>query len=242
MKKVLIILPVYNEEKIIEQSARELFDFCVENLIDRDWKIIIADNGSTDKTAELVEGLEKESGGKIIRKIISAKGKGLAIRESWNDHEADIYVFMDADLSTDLSALPSLVKSIEEGNDMAIGSRMVKGAVAIRSLKRKFISKVFSLLVRFKFGLKIKDYPCGFKAVNGKIVKELMPFVKNNAWFFDTELVVRAAKNSFKIKEIPVTWRDKDENVGRESKADIKKITKEYLRELKNLKHDLNKK
>lgn len=242
MKTILITLPAYNEEKIIGQNANTLKNFCNDNLNNYDWEIVIADNGSIDKTAEIAKQLEKESGGKIIYKPISAKGKGLAIRESWQSFGADIYVFMDADLSTGLSALPALIKTVEEESDVAIGSRIAKGAVAIRSLKRKIISRIFSLIVRFKFRLKINDYPCGFKAVNKKIIKEILPQIKNNAWFFDTELVIRTAKKGFKIKEIPVRWEDKDESVGRESKANLGKIIKEYLRELKTLKADLNKK
>lgn len=239
MKKIIIAIPAYNEEKIIGQNAEKLYDFCAENLSDYDWKIVIADNGSTDKTAEISKKLEAEFGGKIIYKLISAKGKGLAIKESWQSFDADVYIFMDADLATDLSALPLLISEINTGNDMVIGSRMVSGAAVKRKLKRKIISRVFSFLVRFKFGLKIKDYPCGFKAVNKKIVKELLPKVENNTWFFDTELVIRSAKSGCKIKEIPVIWKDTDNNVGRKSKANLTKIIKEYLRELNKLKAEL---
>lgn len=236
--KILIAIPVYNEEAIISQTAKNLQDFCEKNLRDYDWHIVIADNNSTDLTAEIAKNLEKESSGKIFYKFISRKGKGLAIKESWKSFESDIYIFMDADLATDLSALPVLIKEIENGNDLVIGSRFAKGASAKRPLVRKITSKVFSLITRLMFGLKIKDYPCGFKGANKNVIKNILPQVKNNQFFFDTELVIRSAKKGLKIKEIPVTWQDRDRNKSK-SRVSILKVTKEYLRELSKLKKEL---
>ena len=95
----------------------------------------------------------------------------MAIRESWQYFDADFYVFMDADLATDLSALPILLKELENGNDLVIGSRFIKGSFAKRPLVRKITSKVFSILTRWIFGLTIKDYPCGFKGADKKCYK-----------------------------------------------------------------------
>jgi len=182
--------------------------------------------------------LEKESNGKIIYKFIPQKGKGLAIRESWKSFDADFYVFMDADLATDLSALPLLIKSIGDGYDLVIGSRFAKGSSAKRSLVRKITSKIFSLITRLMFGLKIKDYPCGFKGANKNVIKNILPDVKNDQFFFDTELVIRSAKNGLKIKEVPVIWQDRDRNKSK-SKVNILKVAKEYLRELLKLRKEL---
>ncbi len=234
-QKISIVIPVYNEEAIISRTIATLRDFCEKNIQNYDWKIIIADNNSADRTAELVKKLEKESAGKIIYKFIPQKGKGLAIRESWKSFAADIYVFTDADLATDLSALPTLIKSIESGYDLAIGSRFAKGSSVKRPMIRKIISKVFSILTCFMFGLKIKDYPCGFKGVNKNVIKNILPQVNNNEWFFDTELVIRSAKSGMKIKEIPVIWQDRDKTASK-SRVNILKVTKEYLRELLKLK------
>src|SRR3989344_384938 len=236
--KILIVIPVYNEEVIVNQNMKTLLNFCEKNLEDYDWRVVIADNNSTDRTAEIARRLEKESSGKIIYKFIPQKGKGLAIRESWKSFDADIYIFMDADLATDLSALPLLIKSIGDGYDLVIGSRFIKGSSVKRPMARKMISKVFSLITRFMFGLKIKDYPCGFKAVNKNVIKNILPQVKNNVWFFDTELVIRSAKKEMKIKEIPIIWQDRDRNKSK-SRVSIIKVTKEYLRELLKLRKEL---
>ena len=238
--KILIVIPVYNEEVIVNQNLMTLRDFCEKNLQNYDWRIVIADNNSTDSTAEIARRLEKESSGKIIYKFIPQKGKGLAIKESWKSFDADIYVFMDADLATDLSALPSLIKYIENGYDLVIGSRFAKGSSAKRPIIRKITSKIFSLITRLMFGLKIKDYPCGFKGANKNVIKNVLPDVKNCQFFFDTELVIRSAKKGLRIKEIPVIWQDRDRNKSK-SKVSILKVTKEYLRELLKLRKELAK-
>lgn len=238
MTKIIIVIPVYNEEKILEQSILKLRNFCQKNLQNYDWKIIIADNNSTDKTEDISKKLEKKFSGKIIYKFIPQKGKGLAIREGWKSFDADFYVFMDADLATDLSALPVLIKELENGNNLVIGSRFMKGASAKRPIIRKITSRVFSIITRLKFGLKIKDYPCGFKGADKNVINKILPQVKNNAFFFDTELVLRSATNKMKIKEIPVIWRDRDNNKSK-SRVNIFKVAKEYLRELSKLKKEL---
>lgn len=237
--KVLIAIPAYNEETIINQTTTVLRDFCEKNLKNYDWRIIVADNNSTDNTAEIVKKIEMESDGKIVYKFISRKGKGLAIRESWQSFDADFYIFMDADLATDLSALPVLIKELENVNDLIIGSRFAEGSSAKRPLIRKITSKIFSLVTRLMFGLKIKDYPCGFKGVNKNVIKNILPEVKNDQFFFDTELVIRSAKKGLKIKEIPVIWQDRDRNKSK-SRVSILKVTKEYLSELSKLKKEIH--
>lgn len=238
MKTMLIVIPAYNEEFLIYYSVNNLRDFCQKNLQNYDWKIIIADNNSNDRTAEIAKKLEKESSGRVFYKFILQKGKGLAIREGWKSFDADFYIFMDADLATDLSALPVLIKELERGNDLVIGSRFIKGSSAKRPMVRKITSKVFSIITRLVFGLKIKDYPCGFKGADKNVINKILPQVKNNGFFFDTELVIRSVANGLKIKEIPVVWRDRDKGRSK-SRVSILKVTKEYLRELSKLKKDL---
>ena len=238
MVKIIISLPAYNEEFLIYDSSVKLRNFCEKNLWNYDWKIIIADNNSADRTADMAKKLEKESDGKIIYKFIPQKGKGLAIRESWKNFDADFYIFMDADMATDLSALPVLIKELENGDDLVIGSRFIKGSSTKRTLARKTTSKVFSILTRLIFGLKIKDYPCGFKGADKNVINKILPLVENNAFFFDTELVIRSAMGGMKIKEIPVIWQDRDKTASK-SRVNVLKVTKEYLRELLKLKKDL---
>ena len=134
----------------------------------------------------------------------------MALRTAWLASEADIVAYMDVDLSTDLAALNPLVNSIAEQDfDIAIGSRLVKGArVERRPLKREITSRGYSFLFRAMFLTGFRDAQCGFKALSRRAVDELVPLIKNNRWFFDTELLLLAEANGLRIREIPVHWTD----------------------------------
>lgn len=117
---------------------------------------------------------------------------------------------MDADLSTNLNYLPELIKAIEiEGYDISIGSRLSKNSIVrIRSFLREFLSKSYNILIKLMFFTSFNDSQCGFKALNKNLVKNVLPIVRDNNWFFDTELLIIAEKMGYKIKQIPVRWID----------------------------------
>lgn len=234
--KVLIVVPVYNEEAILEKNILELFEFCLQNLPKDNWQIIIADNKSSDQSSEIAEKLAKKD--RIEYLFIPQKGKGGAIRLAWQKFRADIYFFMDADLSVDLEALLRFLSFIKEGTcDLAIGSRSVKEARLKRTFVRKTLSYFLNLFLKIIFGSSVKDHPCGFKAVNKKVVNELLPLIKNNDWFFDTELLLWAQKRGFKIKELPVKESGRP---CRKSKIGILGVTVSYLKEIARLKREMN--
>jgi len=214
MKKttVDIVVPVYNEEKILEKSISNLTDFLNKNF-KHDWQIIIADNASIDKTLEIANNLSKKY--KKVKVLhLDQKGRGRALRAAWTQSKADIVSYMDVDLSTDLTFFPLMVDSLLQGYDVATGSRLMKGAEIKRSLKREILSRGYNVLVRLILGVNYKDSQCGFKAVTREIVDKIVPEVKDNAWFFDSELLFRAHKRGYKIKEIPVKWiEDEDSRV-----------------------------
>ena len=214
MKKatVDIVVPVYNEEKILEKSISTLTDFLKKNF-KHDWQIIIADNASIDKTLEIANNLSKKY--KKVKVLhLDQKGRGRALRAAWTQSKADSVSYMDVDLSTDLTFFPLMVDSLLQGYDVATGSRLMKGAEIKRSLKREILSRGYNVLVRLILGVNYKDSQCGFKAVTREIVDKIVPEVKDNAWFFDSELLFRAHKRGYKIKEIPVKWiEDEDSRV-----------------------------
>jgi hypothetical protein len=115
---------------------------------------------------------------------------------------------MDVDLSTGLNEFPKLVGAIEEGFDIAIGSRLKPGAVVTRSFRRETISRLYNLLIKVLFCAPFSDAQCGFKAASKKVSQTLVPLVENNNWFFDTEFLIIGSKRGFKIKEIPVKWTE----------------------------------
>jgi glycosyltransferase involved in cell wall biosynthesis len=139
---------------------------------------------------------------------IPQKGRGRALRHVWLESTADIVSYMDVDLSTNLNHLPELIKAIEDGSHIAIGSRLSKGSRVKRSLKREFISRSYSALIRAMFLTPFRDAQCGFKALSRDTVRALVPLVKDNNWFFDSELLIIATRRGFRIKEIPVYWED----------------------------------
>ena len=204
--KILIVIPAYNEEKILRENILEVFNFCRANL-KIDWQIVIADNNSSDRTSLIGRGLVGQYP-KVDYLLVEKQGKGAAIRAGWQNFSADIYSFMDADLATDLSALPRLIEAISQGYDLVIGSRFHPRSEIKRSLTRKIFSSGYRLILKIFLKTKIKDAPCGFKAINSKIKANILPQVENNQWFFDSELVILAERSGYKIKEIPVIWND----------------------------------
>ncbi len=212
-KLVDILLPVYNEEHVLEKSITTLRQFLQDNVDDFDWVITVGDNASTDNTLEKAKELENRF--EDVRVFhLPQKGRGRMVKYAWKKSEADVLSYMDIDLSTDLNAFPPMARAILDGCDVAIGSRQYKGADVERSFKREAISRgyiwILKLLLRFPF----TDAQCGFKAVSKKLVNELFDMIEDDEWFFDTELLFLAHKNGYKVKELPVRWiEDTDSRV-----------------------------
>ena len=207
-----IVIPAYNEEATLPSTIDTLTRFLKENL-ENPWRITIVDNGSTDGTHAIGNSLSTAYDG-VICVHMAQKGRGRALSHVWLETTADIVSYMDVDLSTDLNHFPRLVQAIEEGADIAIGSRLLKGSEVQRSLRREFISRCYSKLIRLMFFTPFRDAQCGFKAVSSSTAKTLLPLVKNKNWFFDSELLIIAARRGFRIEEIPVRWQeDQDSRV-----------------------------
>ena len=121
----------------------------------------------------------------------------------------DYLAYMDIDLSTDLKHLPQLLHALERGFDIAIGSRNARGArVFGRSALRSLTSKGYIALIKMIFWVNFTDAQCGFKAVTRRVITELLPHIKDNDWFFDSELLIVGEKSGFRLYEEPVTWVD----------------------------------
>lgn len=238
--KINITIPCYNEEKILKENAIILFNFLNKNIIEDQWQIIIADNNSTDNTEEIAKELEDRFK-QIKYFFIPQKGKGLAIQSGWKNFDADIYIFMDADLAVDLEALPKLISAIkEEHYDIAIGSRFHKQSVVKRSIARKIISRIYKAIKKIITNSDIMDLPCGFKAVNKEIITKVLPQIKNSDWFFDSEFVILSESYGYKIKEIPVKWKDIREN-GDKSRVRTISLGFNYIKNLIALRKRLKK-
>jgi glycosyltransferase involved in cell wall biosynthesis len=207
-----IVVPVYNEEATLAQSIKELCSYCDQHL-DYRTQIIIANNASTDGTLRIAEELARQlSQVKVTH--LDQKGRGRALWRTWIESDADFRCYMDVDLSTDLAALAPLIDSLREGYDVAVGSRLIRGARCTRSLFRSFLSVSYNRLLRLSLSAGFSDAQCGFKAINRRVADELLPHVKSSRWFFDTELLVLAENAGYRIKDLPVRWvEDPDSRV-----------------------------
>ena len=202
-----VVIPVYNEEDALPVSIPRLCAFLRDNL-SNPWRVTIADNASIDGTRAVSEKLSREIEG-VNYLYLPEKGRGRALRQAWLGSECDFVSYMDVDLSTDLSHFPSLVSELESGCHVAIGSRLSKESkVTQRSLKREITSRGYNKLIWSMFFVGFPDAQCGFKAMTRQAAHAILPHIKNNNWFFDTELLIIAEKRGYRIGVVPVAWED----------------------------------
>lgn len=202
-----VIVPVYNEERELASSVLRLQSF-LQTSFPYDFRVIVADNASTDSTLEIAQRLAQRHD-RIGVVHLDAKGRGRALRQVWLASDADVVAYMDVDLSTDLKALLPLVAPLVSGHsDVAIGTRLGRGSKVVRGPKREFISRSYNLILRTVLRASFSDAQCGFKAVRREVADQLLPLVEDNNWFFDTELLVLAERSGLRIHEVPVDWTD----------------------------------
>lgn len=225
-----IVIPVYNEQAVLARSVQFLRNYLLANF-PYSWRITIADNASTDGTWQIARELEEVFPGQVKALHLDQKGRGRALRYAWTVSNAEIVCYMDVDLSTDLDCLLPLVAPLVSGHSqIAIGSRLAKGAKVRRQPKREIISRCYNLLIKASFGKVFSDAQCGFKAIRHELAMELLPLIENNEWFFDTEMLLLAEHNKLRIYEVPVTWvEDLD------TRVNIKKTVLEDLRGLRRM-------
>lgn len=203
-----IVIPVYNEEKDLAKGVVTLRDYLRRHLTDFVWEITIVDNASTDRTTDIAKNLAQMYA-HVRAERLSQKGRGRAVKYAWSKSMTDYVAYMDVDLSTDLKHFPSLVRHLQRGYDIAIGSRNIKGArVYGRNILRTVTSKAYILLIKCIFFVHFTDAQCGFKAMTRGNALKLLPHVSDDEWFFDTELLILAEKVGLAIFEEPVTWVD----------------------------------
>ncbi|MFD7642829.1 glycosyltransferase [Kitasatospora sp. NPDC059795] len=204
---VEIVVPVYNEQHSLERCVERLQAYLAETF-PYDWLITVADNASVDGTWEVATALAERF--PQVRAVhLDLKGRGRALRQVWGQSGADVVAYMDVDLSTGLEAFLPLVAPLLSGHsDLAIGSRLHRGSAVVRGPKRELISRTYNFLLRATMAAKFSDAQCGFKAGRTEVVKRLLERVEDNAWFFDTELLLLAEASGLRIHEVPVDWVD----------------------------------
>ncbi|WP_417878615.1 glycosyltransferase [Vibrio sp.] len=233
-KNIEITIPVLNEESTLESQVKLLSVFFKEELSDLgNISLVIADNGSNDKTQEIAERLSHTI--PIVKYIrLDKRGVGLALKASWLKSDADIVGYMDLDLATDIKHLRDAFSILLNGEgDIVTGSRLAPGAQVIgRTKLRDFTSHSFNRLIKILFKTKFTDGMCGFKFLNRNKLPILMASgVQSDGWFFATELLVVGEALHLNVVDIPVKWTD-DPN----SKVKVIKLSIEYMKQMLNLK------
>jgi putative flippase GtrA len=228
-----VTIPVYNEERDLEACLRRLHAHLLASF-PHAFRITVADNASTDGTLKAAERVARE-----LREVtvvhLAEKGRGNALRQVWLASPSPVLAYMDVDLSTDLAALAPLLAPLISGHsDLAIGTRLTRSSRVVRGPKREFISRSYNFLLHSFLGAHFSDAQCGFKAIRADVARQLLPHTLDNAWFFDTELLVLAEKCGLRVHEVPVDWTDDPD-----SSVDIFQTAVADLRGMARLSRDL---
>ena len=212
LPKVRLVIPCLNEVAQLEWGVETCRAFLAKDFPYR-WEVFVADNGSKDGTAELAERLSQKYPGEVGYFTIPERGRGRALRKAWVECDADIVAYTDVDLSTELEALTKLAVAIHEGGyDLGTGSRLLPASRIKRGLKREVISRCYNLLIKLVLFTHFSDAQCGFKAASRRVVQDIVPLIEDQAWFFDTEMLVLAEKLGYRIADLPVTWIDDEDS------------------------------
>jgi glycosyltransferase involved in cell wall biosynthesis len=206
-----VVIPVLNEAHVLEKSVERVLGFLRERF-HCNWQLIIIDNGSTDGTQNVARALCGRHP-ELQFLHLTQRGRGRALRHAWLQSRAEAVCYMDVDLSTDLEHLPELIGAIaDEEYDLSTGSRLMRESRTRRSFKREAISRIYNVLLKAVLFTRFSDAQCGFKAVSRRVVEQIIPQVVDQSWFFDTELLVLAEKQGYRIKDIPVRWVEDDDS------------------------------
>ena len=228
-----VVVPVYNEQRDLAESVERLHAYLSRAFPYR-FRITIADNASTDATPAIAAQLA-EYFDEVTSVRLEQKGRGRALSTVWAASDAEVVAYMDVDLSTDLDALLPLVAPLISGHShVAIGSRLARGSHVVRGPKREVISRCYNLILRGTLAVHFSDAQCGFKAMRSDVAAELLPYIQDTGWFFDTELLVLAERSGLRVHEVPVDWVD-DPN----SSVDIVATATADLRGVARLTRDL---
>jgi glycosyltransferase involved in cell wall biosynthesis len=201
-----IIIPAYNESQRIVPTLDRILTYIAEQAWDAE--LIVVNDGSRDDTAKLVQRYVERN--PVIRLVENPgnRGKGYSVRNGMLNARGELLLFSDADLSSPVEEAPKLFRAIEDGADVAIGSRWLRSELQTtrQPLHRQLFGRVFNLALRIILGLKFKDTQCGFKAFTRSAARSIFPLQRIERWGFDPELIFLARKQRLRIVEVPVKW------------------------------------
>lgn len=205
-KPVTIVIPVYNDVYALGKAVPRVIEI-MSHVADK-YELIIAEDASTDGSAELAAQFASEYSEVIHMHRDERLGRGSALSLAAMRAQGEIFCYFDVDMATDISHLEELLGLIDNGYDIATGSRLLPASRIIRSSGREVKSRGYNFLVRLILKSRLSDHQCGFKAFRTSGLLELLKETTDTHWFWDTEILVRGQHKGLQIAEIPVTWTE----------------------------------
>ncbi|OPY36461.1 MAG: Glycosyltransferase AglD [Methanoregula sp. PtaU1.Bin051] len=203
---VTAIIPVFNDRAALETAIPQSVAV-LQEMTGGSFEIIVAEDGSTDGSAELVlQFAEKDPRIRLLHSD-ERQGRGRALNRAIAAAGAPVACYYDVDLATDMQHLPELIRAIEIGADVATGSRLMPGSDTRRTGGREIASRGFNFLVRLILKSRVYDHQCGFKSFRREKILPVLATVSAGHWFWDTELLVRCQRLGLTVAEFPVRWR-----------------------------------
>ncbi len=203
--EVSAVIPVFNDREALKRAIPLSITRLGE--VAPSFELIIAEDGSTDGSADLVPSWEEQDSRVRLFHSDERLGRGRALNRAFSAAEGAIVCYYDVDLATDMKHLGTLIGAIRNGYDISTGSRLLPQSRIQRSGGREIASRAYNLLVRTVLGSRLHDHQCGFKAFSRERILSIIPAVRDTHWFWDTEVLVRAGRRGLSICELPVTWQ-----------------------------------
>lgn len=203
-----IIIPAYNEAKRIGNTLQAVNTYMQKK--DWEYEILVVNDGSKDNTAEVVQGLRSSVKHLYLIDLKENRGKGHAVQQGILASNGDLCLFMDADHSTTIDQIERMIPQIANGYDLVVSSRHLKDSViAVKQPPhRVFLGNMFRLFVSMVVPIGVKDTQNGFKLFTRWAAFTIFSQQRVYRWAFDVEVLAIAKRLGFKIKEVPVTWKN----------------------------------
>ena len=201
-----VVIPAYNEGARLGPTLETVLDYISKQGWDAE--VIVVNDGSRDNTADIVRSFAQKNPSLRLIDNPGNRGKGYSVRHGMLSARGRILIFSDADLSSPIEEASKLLQALNNGADIAIGSRWLRAEMQTQRqpLHRQIFGRIFNLMLRITLGLQFKDTQCGFKAFTQQAAQAIFPLQKIERWGFDPEILFLARKLGFKVTELPVAW------------------------------------
>lgn len=232
--KLTICLPIKNEEKILKNNTEIILRYLLDHNLNFNWQLVLAVNGSNDNSLKIAQEISEENE-KVHYLCINQSGKGRSIKYCFDKYvnQSDYLMYMDIDLAVSLSDTKKLFKEMYF-YDLVFGSRLMSESITDRSFFRELSSRIYNYISRLILKHPFLDLQCGFKIIKKEAYQNIRSKLKDNNWFFDSEWLVIMHRAGFKLKEIPVHWRE-NRYQRRSSQINVFKDSFKFLWALKKL-------